>query len=242
MKAIFLDGRCLLFAKVEDREQAFTSIRKWTGKTEKETSIVLFTTDADFFSLFQNSISNKIEKNCFLILCSHPKKVWNSFISNFPVIETGGALVCTLIPDKKYLYIFRRGFWDLPKGKQEKGEDIVCTTFREVKEETGLSDLHLLGPLPDTFHFMFCNDKWIVKKCNWFEMCYIAKKQSSLASNIPANLVNPANAALPVLTPQTEEDIEKACWLSKDEVLNLKPMYPSITFLTDFFFDKTQES
>ena len=38
----------------------------------------------------------------------------------------------------KTLIIFRRGFWDLPKGKVEKGEKIINAAQREVEEETGV--------------------------------------------------------------------------------------------------------
>ena len=38
-------------------------------------------------------------------------------------------------------------FWGLPKGRIEDGEDIIGTAFREVKEETGFTNLTLIKKL-----------------------------------------------------------------------------------------------
>lgn len=37
----------------------------------------------------------------------------------------------------------RRGFWGFPQGHKEKGETEIQTLVREVKEETGISDLDI---------------------------------------------------------------------------------------------------
>ncbi len=42
-------------------------------------------------------------------------------------------------PVRMYLLLnYRRGYWDLPKGKLEKGETNKQAAIRELKEETGL--------------------------------------------------------------------------------------------------------
>jgi 8-oxo-dGTP pyrophosphatase MutT (NUDIX family) len=39
------------------------------------------------------------------------------------------------------LMIYRRGKWDLPKGKLDEGETIPQCALREVMEETGLREM-----------------------------------------------------------------------------------------------------
>ncbi len=43
------------------------------------------------------------------------------------------------------LMIFRRGKWDLPKGKLDKGESLEACALREVEEETGLKKNKIRG-------------------------------------------------------------------------------------------------
>ena len=42
---------------------------------------------------------------------------------------------------KMNVFIFRRGKWDLPKGKSDIGETNKQTALREVIEETGIKEL-----------------------------------------------------------------------------------------------------
>ena len=51
------------------------------------------------------------------------------------IIAAGGLV---FNEDGDLLMIFRRGRWDLPKGKLDDGEQIEDCAVREVKEETGL--------------------------------------------------------------------------------------------------------
>ena len=68
---------------------------------------------------------------------------------HFRLIKAAGGFVYT--PEEEILFIFRRGKWDLPKGKLDEGEDLPSCALREVEEETGLKALqlqHHLIPLP----------------------------------------------------------------------------------------------
>ena len=69
------------------------------------------------------------------------KLLKSDFFSLFKVIKAGGGLVMNA--KGEVLLIFRRGSWDLPKGKKEKGEKRKQTALREVQEETGIQNLSL---------------------------------------------------------------------------------------------------
>ncbi|MBS1591312.1 MAG: NUDIX domain-containing protein, partial [Bacteroidetes bacterium] len=70
------------------------------------------------------------------------------------------------------LMIYRRGKWDLPKGKLDEGETIEMCAVREVKEETGLLEIALIKFTGKTYHNYF--DIWlnedVQKESWWYEM------------------------------------------------------------------------
>lgn len=122
------------------------------------------------------------------------------------VIEAGGGLVHT--DENTILMIFRKGKWDLPKGKRDEGETIAETGLREVQEETGLSALQLEKPLAITYHTYYQKDELILKESHWFLMKITAQQ---------------------TLIPQLEEDIEKCEWVNIGALADyLKNTHPSI--------------
>ena len=99
------------------------------------------------------------------------------------------------------LMIFRRGKWDLPKGKLDEGETIEDCAIREVKEETGLENVNIENFAGITFHEYFeprINDD-VSKESHWYKM-YAPGDQP--------------------LTPQTEEDIEMIEWVDAKQIPN----------------------
>lgn len=127
------------------------------------------------------------------------------FFSLYEVRCAGGGVVQNQQND--ILAIYRLGYWDLPKGKQEKGESIQQTALREVQEETGIQQLTLGNYLCETYHtHRSRKGKRILKHSTWFKM------QSNDTH----------------LVPQTEEDIERVEWLSKAEFLQKEPTYNNI--------------
>lgn len=139
-----------------------------------------------------------VNKNQFLEVYyyhENEKLLLTSFSSAFKVIEAAGGLV----KNKKgeYLFIFRNGKWDLPKGKIEKGEGIKQAAVREVEEECGVKKLKIVKELESTYHTYDQDGKAILKRTYWFEMsCEDDSK----------------------LVPQTEEGITEVKWLSKQEL------------------------
>ena len=75
-------------------------------------------------------------------------ELFSYFTSQFKFLEAAGGLVQN--EAGQYLMIFRRGKWDLPKGKVEPSETPVEAGLREVEEETGISGLTVARPLTCT--------------------------------------------------------------------------------------------
>lgn len=92
----------------------------------------------------------------------------NYFSSMFRIIEAAGGLVKN--QKGEWLFIFRHGKWDLPKGKIEKNESIETAAIREVEEECGISSLSIIKKLPSTYHTYYLEERPILKRTYWFEM------------------------------------------------------------------------
>ncbi len=132
--------------------------------------------------------------------------VYRHLCAEFKEVSAAGGLVTNRRGD--YLLINRNSLWDLPKGHQEKGEDISTTALREVQEETGLGDIELRDLICMTDHCYFRDGKWHLKHTWWYHMIY----------NTPVELI-----------PQREEDISKAAWVARSSLPPfLKNTYPSI--------------
>ena len=130
-------------------------------------------------------------------------------------IIAAGGLVTN--PKGEILWIFRRGFWDLPKGKLDEGETIQTCAVREVAEETGISNIQLHDMLCFTNHLYF--DKYlneeVIKRTYWFYMT-IPNMQEGI--------------------PQLTEDIEKIEWLALDKARQcLDHTYPTILEVVEQF-------
>ena len=111
------------------------------------------------------------------ILLIHPdiKYLKKKFHSYFQTIKAAGGVV--LNEKNELLIIYRRGKWDLPKGKMDDGEEIEETAVREVMEETGLKQVQIRKRLDlygtdqkGTLHTYIEKGSRIIKLTCWFEM------------------------------------------------------------------------
>ncbi len=117
---------------------------------------------------------------------------------NYKPIDAGGGVVRN--EDGEILLIYRRGKWDLPKGKRDLGEDLAACAVREVQEETGLKRIILGELLCDTYHIYKQGGKGLLKHTAWYAM------RSSKSET---------------LQPQADENIEEARWIAPE---NLSPV------------------
>jgi 8-oxo-dGTP pyrophosphatase MutT (NUDIX family) len=117
------------------------------------------------------------------------------FKSCFYSIEAAGGVVKNT--KGEYLFIYRRGKWDLPKGKVDGDETYQQTALREVEEETGITGLEIIKPLISTYHTYPYKGQTALKKTFWFEMYYEGNET-------------------PI--PQTTEDIEEIRWFPESEL------------------------
>jgi 8-oxo-dGTP pyrophosphatase MutT (NUDIX family) len=134
------------------------------------------------------------------------QKLKQLFFSHFIVIKAAGGLVKNDLDE--ILLIFRRGKWDLPKGKLDENESIAECALREVREETGLTQLEIGAPLGSTFHTYSQYDREFLKESHWFAMKAVGDQN---------------------LVPQTEEDITEIIWAKPTQLEKyLQNTFPTI--------------
>lgn len=103
---------------------------------------------------------------------SNPDAIRNldPYLDLVAVPAAGGVVLRGRDGEAEILLIFRRGIWDLPKGKQDAGESIEECARREVQEELGIDELTITGPLGRTIHGYPHHGKFVVKTTHWFTM------------------------------------------------------------------------
>ena len=134
------------------------------------------------------------------------QKLMDALLGTAITIDAGGGIVYN--ERDEILLIFRRGKWDLPKGKVEKKEKIPLAAIRECEEECGVKDLGIIKKLLPTFHLYKLNGKFVLKITHWFLMTAPVKQK---------------------LKAQKDEGITKVKWFKNMEIHQpLKNTYPSI--------------
>jgi 8-oxo-dGTP pyrophosphatase MutT (NUDIX family) len=138
-------------------------------------------------------------------------ELWADFQSHYKLVPAAGGLVRNFA--KQWLLIFRRGYWDLPKGKIDTDESPEEAALREVREETGLQRLELGEALPTSYHtYTDEQGRRVLKPTYWFVM----------------------DTQETTLIPQLEEDIEEAVWMTPSHFFaQQRPVYPNIRALLE---------
>jgi 8-oxo-dGTP pyrophosphatase MutT (NUDIX family) len=135
-----------------------------------------------------------------------------------PVIESAGGLVCN--NDHHILLMFKRGRWDMPKGRIETGQCSQVAALREVAEETGLKEnkLSITGKLVSTWHTTRHNNIRYLKKTHWYLIEYDGKDDDT--------------------APQVEEGIIECRWVHISDLPSYRELLrPRINYVIDFWHD-----
>ncbi|MDG6985726.1 MAG: NUDIX domain-containing protein, partial [Nitrososphaerota archaeon] len=74
-----------------------------------------------------------------------------------------------------YLLLQNAGRWDFPKGGIEKGESELQTVLREVREETGLTDISIIPGFRKVIEYFYRRDGKNVHK----EVVYLLASTAS---------------------------------------------------------------
>ncbi len=121
----------------------------------------------DFLHFYKRVVSENGVSHYF-ILAKDVNKVFKKIKISLKVIEAAGGLVKNEEGD--YLFIFRRGKWDLPKGKIEIGENVKDAAIREVEEECGVKVKQIGRIICKTYHVYELFGELILKRTTWYHM------------------------------------------------------------------------
>ncbi len=121
-----------------------------------------------------------------------PMALQEELHKQYKPIDAGGGVVKN--EKGEILMIFRRGKWDLPKGKRDDGETMEDCAVREVTEETGLQQIKNGKLICETYHIYSQYRKNLLKRTAWYHMTASSTEQ---------------------LRPQLEENILEARWIAE---------------------------
>lgn len=141
--------------------------------------------------------------------CLDKKDCETAIKKPFRIIKAAGGVVFN---GNKMLLMFRRGVWDLPKGKLDDGESSRQGAAREVEEETGVR-VSVGERICTTWHTYALNGNRILKRTKWYRMSVVDDSRMS---------------------PQADEDIERLAWLDRRETqLALTNSFSSIRYVIE---------
>ena len=136
-----------------------------------------------------------------------------------PMVESSGGLVYN---DKhQILLIYKRGKWDLPKGRlNNKDNSQVKTAIREVSEEAGLdkNKLAVEGKLVSTWHRTKQKNGQVLKKTHWYLMQYNGKNSE--------------------VSPEVKEGIIECRWVHLSDIDSYRTqILTRIQYVIDFWLE-----
>jgi 8-oxo-dGTP pyrophosphatase MutT (NUDIX family) len=185
MYKVHFENRFIIISPEPDRLQKYGLFHKFYDTKELYKLISNFQQDKSILS--------------FNIYGTDIKHLWRIFRIYFTEVEAAGGLVKHT--SGKYLFIERKGKWDLPKGHIEQGETPEECALREVNEECGITGHTIIKSLEPSYHTYAWEGISYLKKTNWFLMNYDGAMMSE---------------------PEADEGITKVEWLLPDEINKIK--------------------
>ena len=181
----------------------------------KNTFVAPYTGKKKMLKQYLDLLDKDKKVTAVVIFSDQPDVLWEDFKACFNILEAAGGYVQNI--DGELLVFFRRGSWDMPKGKIDPGETPEQAAVREVQEETGLVHVALGEFLVHTWHTYEQKGERMLKKTWWYRMQTTDRE----------------------VIPQTEEDIEEIRWVHPKTWLADKPfVYASIREVIEMAVDR----
>lgn len=122
-------------------------------------------------------------------------ELWKLFFGKYKTVHAAGGVVIN--NKNQVLFIFRNGFWDLPKGKVEDDEAIEVAAIREVEEECGIRKPRIINKILVTYHTYDTYGENCIKPTHWYLMQYDGDEE---------------------LLAQEEEGITNVQWVNQEDI------------------------
>ena len=107
---------------------------------------------------------------------------------NFKNLPLRSGVGIVLLNEKNKIFVAKRidnpkNFWQMPQGGVDDGENFLSAAYRELEEETSISDVQLIKELdgfttyllPDHLLGIIWKGKYKGQKQKWFLMRYLGK-------------------------------------------------------------------
>ncbi len=186
MYKIYINETPLILAQADELHRA--------PSPDERNLVARYAGKPKFLMNYVDLIEKSAKIDSVTIFSDDLQTLFADYQSKYKIIEAAGGLVFN--DAAQSLFIFRRGSWDLPKGKVDEGESLEHAAVREVQEETGLQQIILQEKLVETYHtYRSESKKRVLKRTHWYKM----------------------RTSDTQLIPQTEEDIEKAVWITLED-------------------------
>ena len=120
-----------------------------------------------------------------------------------------GALVY-FIDNQQMIFLllhYFSGHWDFPKGNKERVENHIDTIRREIKEETGISDVTFIDGFEKEISYNYIRDNQLISKKVVYRLARTHSKEVVLSSEHTNFEWDPYEIALKRLTYKKSKEI-----------------------------------